>query len=100
MAEHYRQMVRVLVSWSGLVNDLHTRACGASKGYGVACVAGNARNTRNTIPEKAREVGLAQEKTNNSQALVSWCKTLDRFGFSIHNPLDVCGLAEMKCRSA
>jgi hypothetical protein len=54
---------------SGLVNFLHTCTCGARKRFWVACFAGYARKTCNPKTEKAREVGLVQEKTNNSQVL-------------------------------
>jgi len=50
-------------------------------GVGVACFAGIASKTGNTYTEKAREVGLAQEKTNNSQDLLAsqnFVNTLDR----------------------
>jgi membrane protein YqaA with SNARE-associated domain len=57
------------VYWAGFVNYLQTRACGARKGSFVAYFAGYARKIRNKRTKKAREVGLAQRKTNNSQAL-------------------------------
>ncbi|HXR65305.1 MAG TPA: hypothetical protein VN729_05250 [Ktedonobacteraceae bacterium] len=63
------------------MNYLQNRACGARKNVGVACFAGYASKTGNTYTEKAREVGLAQEKTNNSQDLLAsqnFVNTLDR----------------------
>ena len=60
-----------------IVNYLQTRACGARKGSFVAYFAGYARKIRNKRTKKAREVGLAQRKTNYSQALGSIIAHLD-----------------------
>ncbi|HXR66035.1 MAG TPA: hypothetical protein VN729_08930, partial [Ktedonobacteraceae bacterium] len=51
---------------TALASYPQTRTCGARKGSSVAYVADIARNIRNRRTEKAREVGLTQEKTNNS----------------------------------
>jgi hypothetical protein len=55
----FQRIVRIC---TGLVNYLHTRACGAYKGFVIACFAGYASKTGNNETYKAREVGLGQEK--------------------------------------